>query len=232
MSSTDQAQLQNPLQPQTPSFAMLRTLGGIAMLAGFLVVMVFQWTKPIIEENKRIAIEKAIFKVVPGAASRKNFVLSAAGLFPAETPDAQGETIYAAYDANGELQGVALEAAATGYQDVIRILYGYSPACQCVTGIKVLKMAETPGLGYKIAFDPAFLENFVALDGKLNNDKSGLENNIVAVKHGNKSQPWQVDSISGATISSKAIARMINDSGQRMFPLIAKHLSEMQGGRE
>ncbi|OOZ35179.1 FMN-binding protein, partial [Solemya velesiana gill symbiont] len=160
-------------QPKTPSFAMLRTLGGIAILAGFLVVMVYQWTKPIIEENKRIAIEKAVFTVVPGAASRKDFLLGSEGLSTV-ADNGQGEKIYAAYNEKGELQGIALEAAATGYQDVIRILYGYNPACECVTGIKVLKMAETPGLGDKIAFDPEFLKNFEILDAKLNTDKSGL----------------------------------------------------------
>ena len=232
--SSDQAptqdQMQEHLPPQTPSFAMLRTLGSIAMLAGFLVVMVFQWTKPIIEENKRIAIEKAVSIVVPGVASKKDYILGASGLFPAEEADtSQGEKIYAAYDEKGVLKGIAMEAAATGYADVIRILYGYDPACQCVTGIKVLKMAETPGLGDKIAFDPEFLKNFEALDAKLNADQSALENKIVAVKHGTKTQPWQVDSISGATISSVAIARMINQSGQRMFPLIAKHLAQLQG---
>ncbi|MCG8427086.1 MAG: FMN-binding protein [Chromatiales bacterium] len=231
--SNDQAptqeQMQDHLPPQTPSFAMLRTLGGIAMLAGFLVVMVFQWTKPIIEENKRIAIEKAVFRVVPGAASRKDYVLGKEGLFTADDANAQGEKIYAAYNDAGELKGIAMEAAATGYADVIRILYGYNPACECVTGIKVLKMAETPGLGDKIAFDPEFLKNFEALDAKLNADKTALENEIVAVKHGKKTQPWQVDSISGATISSVAIARMINQSGNKMYPLIMKHLDELKG---
>ncbi len=220
-------------QHQTPSFAMLRTLGGIAMLAGFLVVMVYQWTKPIIAENKRIAIEKAVFRVVPGAASRKDFVLGEGGLFPAaEAESGQGETIYAAYDEQGALKGIALEAAATGYADVIRILYGYNPGCECVTGIKVLKMAETPGLGDKIAFDPEFLNNFEALDARLNADGSALENEIVAVKHGAKTEPWQVDSISGATISSVAIARMINKSGNKMYPLIAQHLERLKAEGE
>ncbi|OQX35184.1 MAG: hypothetical protein B0D84_02690 [Candidatus Sedimenticola endophacoides] len=171
-----------------------------------------------------------MFRVVPGAASRKDFVLGAEGLLPAAEAQAGGETIYAAYDAQGALLGVAMEAAATGYQDVIRILYGYNPACECVTGIKVLKMAETPGLGDKIAFDPEFLKNFEALDARLAPGRDGLLNEIVAVKHGNKTAPWQVDSISGATISSKAIARMINQSGQRMFPLIMRHLDRLRAG--
>ncbi len=233
MSEVDQTANEQQGPVETPSTRMLMTLGGISMLAGFLVVLVFTWTKPIIAENKRIAIEKAVFRVVPGAASRKDYVLGEAGLFPAaEAESGQGETIYAAYDEQGALKGIALEAAATGYADVIRILYGYDPGCECVTGIKVLKMAETPGLGDKIAFDPEFLKNFEALDAKLNADKNALENKIVAVKHGAKTQPWQVDSISGATISSVAIARMINQSGNKMYPLIMKHLDRLKGGNE
>ena len=212
-------------QPATPTFAMLRTLAGIAMLAGLLVVLVFQWTQPIIAENKRIAIEQAVSKVVPGAVSKRDFMLGPDGLFSSEAGgSSQGELIYVAYDSEGAFSGIALEASAAGYQDVIRILYGYNPACQCVTGIKVLKMAETPGLGDKIAFDPAFLKNFAALDARLNNQGDGLNNSIVTVKHGSKSQPWQIDAISGATISSNAIGRMINKSGQRIFPLINRHL--------
>jgi electron transport complex protein RnfG len=226
MSSVEQTQAAPEQQPQTPSFAMLRTLGGIAMLSGFLVVLVFQWTKPMIAENKRIAIEKAVATVIPQVSSKRDFVLGADGLFPADAANQdQGEKIYAGYNQQGELQGIALEAAATGYQDVIRILYGYNPACDCVTGIKVLKMAETPGLGDKIAFDPEFLKNFDALDAMLNASEDGLANPIHAVKHGAKTHPWQIDSISGATISSKAIGRMINASGQRMFPLIKQHLA-------
>ncbi|MCW8902490.1 MAG: FMN-binding protein, partial [Sedimenticola sp.] len=71
MSSAEQSQI----QPQTPSFAMLRTLGGIAMLSGLLVVLVFQYTQPIIEENKRIAIEQAVSRVIPGVVSKKDFIL-------------------------------------------------------------------------------------------------------------------------------------------------------------
>ncbi|HEB94971.1 MAG TPA: FMN-binding protein [Sedimenticola thiotaurini] len=217
------AQPQAPSQPRTPGGAMLRTLGGIAMLSGLLVVLVYHWTRPIIAENKRIAIEKAIFQVVPGAVTRKNFVLGPEGLFPGDAGKAKGDQVYAAYDRDGRLKGVALEAAATGYQDVIRILYGYDPGCQCVTGIRVLKMAETPGLGDKIARDPDFLANFEALDGRVNAAGDGLEHAIVTVKHGTKSQPWQIDAISGATISSKAVGRMIDASGQRMFPLILRY---------
>jgi len=220
------------VQPDTPSFAMLRTLAGIAMMSGLLVVMVYEVTKPIIAENKRIAIEKAISVVLSDVNSKRDYSLGNSGLelLSADAREiAKGsEKIYAAYGSQGELQGIALEAAATGYQDVIRILYGYDPECECVTGIKVLKMTETPGLGDKIAFDPEFLKNFVALDAKLNDNGDALINKIVTVKSGTKTEAWQIDAISGATISSNAIGKMINQSSQKMLPLIKKHLDELQ----
>lgn len=207
--------------------SMLRTLGLVATISGLLVVLSYRITLPIIEENKRLAIERALFKVIPGAVSRKDFVLSDDGIQSAQ-PGVQGTTLYAGYDQTGGLKGIALEAAAAGYQDVIRILYGYDPYCQCIRGIEVLKMAETPGIGDKIAKDDEFLNNFVALEARPDVTGTGLEHAIVSVKHGSKSEAWQIDSISGATISSKAIARMLNDSSQRVVPIIQQHLSVME----
>ncbi len=223
-------------QSEAPSFAMIRALTGIAMLSGFLVVLVYQITKPIIAENKRIAIEKAISVVLSDVSSKRDYFLGEEGLVLLDVDQKEssfeGEKIYAAYDDKDELRGIALEAAATGYQDVIRILYGYDPSCQCVTGIKILKMAETPGLGDKIAFDADFLKNFNALDARLNDNLDALKNEIATVKHGSKTESWQIDAISGATISSKAIGKMINQSGQRVIPLINKYLNELQNPEE
>lgn len=211
------------------TYRMLRTLGLVATLSGLLVVLSYRVTLPLIEENKRVAIERALFKVIPGAVSRQDFLITHDGVRKAQ-PDLEGITLYAGYDQEGRLKGVALEAAAAGYQDVIRILYGYDPYCQCIRGIEVLKMTETPGIGDKIARDPNFLENFVALEARLDASGQGLEHAIVPVKHGTKSQAWQIDAISGATISSKAIARMLNDSAQQMVPIIQMNLAIVEGG--
>jgi len=223
-------------QPATPpavtatlTVPMLRTLGLVAALSGFLVVLAHHLSLPRIEENKRIAIERALFKVIPGAVTRRDYLLTATGIEPAgETAPDQGMHLYAGYDAEGRLAGVALEAAAQGYQDVIRILYGYDPGCECIRGIEVLKMAETPGIGDKIAKDPGFLQNFEALDARLDATGNGLDHAIVSVKSGSKTEPWQIDAISGATISCKAVARMLNDSAQRAAPVIIRHLDVLK----
>lgn len=219
--------------PSTPSAAMLRTLGLVAALSGFLVVLAYQITLPLIEENKRIAIERALFKVVPGAVSRRDFLVNADGIVPADGAGAiAGTQIYAGYDSDGKLAGIALEAAAQGYQDVIRALYGYDPACRCIRGIEVLKMAETPGIGDQIARDPGFQANFQALDASLNAAGDALAHPIVPVKHGRKTEAWQIDAISGATISSTAVARMLNDSAQAMLPAIHARLDVLRSAPE
>jgi electron transport complex protein RnfG len=185
--------------PATLTVPMLRTLGLVAALSGFLVVLAHHLSLPLIEENKRIAIERALFNVIPGAVTRRDFLLTAGGIEPlGEAPAATGVHLYAGYDTNGRLAGVALEAAAQGYQDVIRILYSYDydTACECIRGIQVLKMAETPGIGDKIARDPGFLENFKALDARVDAAGNGLEHAIVSVKSGSKTEPWQIDAIS------------------------------------
>jgi electron transport complex protein RnfG len=215
--------------PQTPGFRMVRTLGVIAMLSGLLVVLVYQWTAPIIAENQRIAIEKAVFEVVPGASRRVDLVLGEQGLFDAGDPAAQGETVYAAFDDQDRLQGVALTAGAQGYQDVIRLIYGYDPQCSCIRGIKILKMTETPGLGDRIATDPEFQANFERLDARLDRSGDALAHPIETVKSGTKRNPWEIDAISGATISAVAVGKALNASMQRMAPLVQRHLAEIAG---
>jgi len=226
MSAPETQAMQPPAAPAGP---MIRTLAGIAMLSGFLVVLTYQLTRPYIEENQRRAIEAAVFQVIPGAVTRKDFVVTDTGLVPAspESP-ARGITLYAGYDAKGDLKGVAAQAAAQGYADLIHLLYGYDPGCECIRGIKVLKLAETPGLGDRILSDPDFLANFQALEARLAGDGRSLANEIRTVKHGSKHHPWEIDAISGATISSKAVGRGLNQSAQALLPKLKPHLDKLR----
>ena len=111
-----------PLQTEqvvhaTPSFAMLRTLGLVAGLSGFLVVLAYQVTYPMIEENKRIAIERALFNVIPGAVTRQDFMIVRQSLKPAGESTETGTRLYAGFDQQGRLAGVALEAEPVPLQD-------------------------------------------------------------------------------------------------------------------
>ena len=65
----------------------------------------------------------------------------------------------------------------------------------------------------------------------LNAGGSDLANDIVTVKHGSKRHAWEIDAISGATISSKAVGRALNQSAKRVLPLLAPHLDSLRSER-
>ncbi|MCK5924833.1 MAG: hypothetical protein KAG10_02965, partial [Methylococcales bacterium] len=128
------------------SSKLITTLGIIALLSGVLVVSIYEYTKPIIAENQRLATERAIFKVLPKAKTRQTFRIENQTLKQVDDK-AVGELLYAGYDAKGKFVGVALNATAQGYQDRVDLLYSYQPKTGCITGYDVLKSTETPGFG-------------------------------------------------------------------------------------
>lgn len=212
------------------SWHMIRALGGVGVLCSLLIVLTFQWTLPIIEQNKAEALERAIYNVLPGAASSTTYQISADDkltLFEGK-PTGDERLAYAGYDAQGQLVGVAIEAAGQGFQDIIRLIYGYAPSRQQVIGMEVLESKETPGLGDKIIKDATFVANFDALDVQLDASGSDLRNAVVAVKAGTKENPWEVDGITGATISSVAVADIIDASARQMMPALQSQLEELR----
>ena len=86
---------------------------------------------------------------------------------------------------------------------------------------------ETPGIGDKILVDKEFLANF-PLEAKLAADLKGLANAIVTVKQGTKTKPWEIDAISGATITSRAVGKAINDAAQILLPRIGPNLDKLK----
>lgn len=211
------------------AWPMYRALVGIGMLCGLLIVFVFAGTRPVIEANRAAALERAVFAVLPAATARLTFALNPAGGF---TPaaDAAGERVHAGFDEAGRLVGVAIEARGMGYADTITLLYGYAPERDAIVGVQVLASRETPGLGNKIETDPDFLANFQALDVRLDDSGLSLLNPIETVKKGKKTERWQIDGITGATVSSKAIGNILAASSSRWVPLIKQRRADLDAG--
>lgn len=209
---------------QTSGQKMLLTMTGIGVFCALMIVLSYQGTLPRIEQLKAEALEKAIFKVVPGMESKRTFRMESDGSFTEVSgKEKDARLVYAGYDKEGKLVGVAVEAAGMGFADVIKVIYGYDPEKEAVVGFYVLESKETPGLGDKIEKDPNFLANFEALDVSLTEDKSKTKNTVVAVKHGEKKNNWEVDGITGATISSRAIGNLLGTSTAEMAPVLHKN---------
>ena len=193
-----------PKESSSPSsLRLVLTLAIAGLVSGVAIIGIYETTLPTITENKARELREAVFKVLPGVSQMQALVYRNGELVVVEAPDKDEPVIYGGYDEQSDFVGYAMPAAGPGFQDTIAILYGFKPGEKIVVGMEVLESRETPGLGDKIYKDAVFVGGFSALS---------VEPEIFAVKKGTKSQPNEIDAITGATISSKAVVRIINET--------------------
>lgn len=192
--------------PEPGSTRLVASLAIAGFLSGLIIIGIYIVTLPTITENKARELREAVFKVLPGVTRMQKLQFDGERVVVKQDGKDDENTLYAGYDANSRFVGYAIASEGPGFQDTIRLLYGYLPDERKVVGMEILESRETPGLGDKIYKDATFVANFgnLAIDPK-----------IVAVKKGSKSKPNEIDAITGATISSKAVVRIINEGNQR-----------------
>ena len=175
------------------SFKLVATLGIAGLVAGIAIVGIFEATKDTIAENKARELREAVGKVLPGSTTMKDVTIG-------------DEMIaYAGYTADDQFVGWAVPAEGAGFQDTIKLLYGYNPAKTEVIGMEILDSRETPGLGDGIFKNKRFVNAFKSLS---------IDPEIVLQKTG-ASAANEIDAITGATISSKAVVKIINQTHSR-----------------
>lgn len=216
----------NQAAPQNmpASSKLIQLMGTVSLVCGLLIVVTHQVTLAPIRSNQEIIMRETVAELLPGAKKQITYGVDPSGnLTIVAGVDAPGPKFFAGYDGNGKLIGVVLEGADRGYADVIRAMYAYSPEKQAIIGFKVTELKETPGLGDKIVTDKKFLANFKELD-------ASLKNPIVTVKSGTKKNKWEIDAISGATISSRAVGRLVGKSTKEMIPIIQRNRQRIEEG--
>ncbi len=192
-----------PERPRASSARLIATLALAGAIAGFFIVLVYQWSQPRIEAHRAQVLAEAVQEVLDGPSATQTFFL-VDGHFtdspPASVDTASVDRVYVGYDEAGGPVGVAVSAAEAGFQDIIDLLFGYDPDSGEVLGMKVLESKETPGLGDKITRDSAFIGEFrdveAPLKGVKEARKTGADDEVVM--------------ITGATISSRAVIDIIN----------------------
>lgn len=211
------------------SLYIIGVLSLVSTICGVIIVLAYTVTVQPIGRNLAIITNEAVSQVIPGGERQAIFAIRADGqLKPVQDVSGSDPKLFAVYDGAGKLLGVAIEAAGPGYGDVVSVMYAYSPDREAITGFKLVDAKETPGLGDKIGTDTSFLANFKELETKPAD--SGLAHPIQTVKHGTKANGWEIDGISGATVSSNAVGRIINESAQKMVPLIERNLAQIRKG--
>lgn len=171
---------------------MLIVLSVIGVISGGALSQVDNWAAPQIAAHKQKATEEAI-KVVQAQTNDYKKV------------DAPFE-LYAVFDENGTSLGYAMPFEGNGFQGKIRLMFGINEDLSTVVGLSVLDQLETPGLGTKVTED-FFTQRF-----------SNLSTNpdIVFIKGAAATQGNQVETITGATISSKAVIKIVDDGVKKL----------------
>jgi electron transport complex protein RnfG len=200
---------------------MYRAIVGIGAFCALVIVIVFQSTAGRIAENQAAFLAAAISQVLPVATRTVPVEITSEGRLESTT-EPPALPVFLAYDDADALVGAVLTAQGMGYQDNIRVLYAYAFDRKAIVGFKILDSKETPGLGDRVEVEPHFLANFEALDARLNAEGSALANAIVTVKQGEKTSPWQIDGITGATITSEAIGNILNASAHAWLPALER----------
>lgn len=208
--------------PVTSAFSMYRAIVGIGAFCALLIVTVFQTTESRIRDNQQRFLARAVAEILPEAALTVEVVETSAGAVE-RAAETRPLPVFIGYGADDRLVGAVITAEGMGYQDNIRVLYAYSFERDAIVGFKVLDSKETPGLGDKIEKEPHFLANFEALDASLAPSGDALLHPIVTVKQGQKIEPWQLDGITGATITSEAIGEILNSSANEKVPLLERN---------
>lgn len=193
--------------PETPRLVL--TLGVAGLVSGLAIVGTYRITLPVIRANQAQALREAVFEVVPGAERLQRLVWTGEALVPATGDAGDGAAVlYGGYGDAGEFLGYAIPGSGAGYQDTIRLIYGFDPERRRVIGMEVLESRETPGLGDRIYKDEAFVEQFRDL---------AVEPRIELVKE-EPEGPNQVDAITGATISSEAVVGILQAANETWLP--------------
>ena len=135
-------------------------------------------------------------------------VLSDAKEFKKVNASADVLEAYVGTDADGNTVGFCFKVAPSGFGGKITMMVGVDTDCK-VTGVKITDMAETPGLGAK-ASEEEWISQF----------KSKADE-ISVVKTGN-AKDSEINAISGATITSKAVANGVNIALKQAKALTAK----------
>jgi electron transport complex protein RnfG len=200
---------------EVAAWRLLALMTSAGAFAGALIVSVYQLTLPRIERHKSEVERAAVLEVLKSPASFDTLYLVNGALvkaLPAGTEGRGVERVYLGRDASGGRVGFAVSGTGNGFQEPITVMFGYDAAERKVIAMKVIANKETPGLGDKIVKDTMFVGEF-----------AGAGSPLAGVKRGNGKTASDVEMITGATISSRAVIQIINDAISRWQPLMDKY---------
>jgi len=178
---------------------MIAVLTSVGLLSGGFLAIVGLLTEERIAFNKQREIEEAIIMVVPGTETSQKLY------------EERALSVYGGQDKKGALLGFAIHASGVGFQDRITLMFGTNMSITRITRLAILDQKETPGLGAKIADRESFLKYWENKDCiQLLSLRKPPASSPEALS------PSEVNTITGATISSESVLNTVNVSLERL----------------
>lgn len=181
------------------SSRMILALTCVGLISSGFLAGVGILTKEKIAFNIQQEIERAIRTVVPGTVVSEKLY------------EERAFTVYAGKSEDGSLVGYAVYASGTGFQDTITMMFGTDIEVKKLTRLTILKQTETPGLGANIEREDLFLrfweDRDLQKDLTLHKPAAGSPNELTST---------EINTITGATISSEAVLKIVNLSLEKL----------------
>ena len=196
----------------TPAWRLLLTLALAGAGSGWMVATVYNITIPAVRKHAAEQVNLSVREVLKAPTRWDTLYLANDALSRTAPPGvdlAEVPKAFVGYDGAGTRLGVAITASEPGFQELLTLMIGFDPATGALIGFKVLDQKETPGLGDKIERDTAFGAQF-----------AGRQTPLTGVKGRAGKPPSEVQTITGATISSRAVIRIINNAVVQWRPLL------------
>ncbi len=172
---------------QDNTLKLVKVLTLICVISAFSLALIYNITKEPIAKQKRLEMIRAIKSVLPPCSVNDPLK---------DKITINKKDIFIGKNKNGKICGVAFKVYSNeGYGGTIEIMLGIKTKNDSINGIEILSMSETPGLGAKIT-EKWFKDQF---------KNRNLKNTVWKVKK----DGGDIDQISGATISPRAVTKAV-----------------------
>ena len=178
---------------------MLLSLTGICVALGALLAWMHDLTAGPIERTAMREQQQAIADVLPAGYTNNPLDAADTVMLPGEN---RPVVLCRAYDGDRYCGSAVMTWTADGFAGEIDVMVGFD-ANGAVSGYKVLRQSETPGLGSKADEwfrSPVGHRNIIGSTGNLAVSKDG----------------GQIDAITAATITSRAFLQAVNRGRQAL----------------
>ncbi len=174
-------------------------LFAITLIAGLVLGFVYELTKDPIRLQEEKAIQEACRNVFAQAATFEETAYTTSAVLAGELDEVGVEigTVYNALDASGAQLGYVVETTTSeGYGGEITLYMGVTND-GTLNGVSILTISETPGLGMRA--EEVLVPQFENVPATI----------FTYTKSGSTSDS-EIDAISGATVTTKAVVNAIN----------------------